>query len=635
LRILIVTQYFWPENFRINDIAKYLIKKNFKVDVLTGEPNYPSGYLSEDYILNRELYNKYNNINIFRVPIILRRGGSQFNLFLNYASFIVSGIFFGLIKLRNREYDLIFTFGTSPITSAIPAVFISKIKRVKHILWVLDIWPDILKDLKYIKNRFLYQFISYTVKYIYKNCDKILVQSKGFIKIVKKYNKLNKILYFPSWPEKNQQSTHSILEKEKEFIKKNFKKYSFKIVFTGNIGEAQNFDNILKAANILKDNKSICWIIVGTGRKIFELKLLLKNLKINNFYFIGPREQGMMKLYHQIADILLVSLTGGNSLSQTIPGKVQTYLQSNKYILGFIKGETVNIIKESKVGEAVNPTNWRLLAKRINYLEKHRSIVQNVFKKKYGLNYANKIFKQKYLFETIWKLFSLYPKKSNEIKLILDTKKLPYKKNFTLSGLNLAFLGYWSANKILLHKNIYHWPDGLFYKRFFNSNITKIPGREIISNLNLPNFIKKIYVLGSLSSNSKSFLKKRYNKELIHINLPVGEPLYLYNIICKIEFNYSDLIIITLPTPKQEQLSEIIANNSKYYKIICIGGAISMASGDEKLIPKFLEENGLEFIWRLRTDTKRRIFRLIYTASYYLISELKFFYNKINCKIIN
>ena len=125
-----------------------------------------------------------------------------------------------------------------------------------------------------------------------------------------------------------------------------------------------------------------------------------------------------------------------------------------------------------------------------------------------------------------------------------------------------------------------------------------------------------------------------YKKELIHIDLPFAEINFIYKNFCKFKFTEKDLIIITLPTPKQEQLSQLIANDNKHFKIICIGGAISMASGDEKLIPKFLEDKGLEFIWRLRTDTKRRLFRLFYTAFYYLYGETIFFFSKIKTIIV-
>ena len=138
-----------------------------------------------------------------------------------------------------------------------------------------------------------------------------------------------------------------------------------------------------------------------------------------------------------------------------------------------------------------------------------------------------------------------------------------------------------------------------------------------------------------LSENSKNFLEKKYNREIIHINLPFSNVVYLFNNYAKIKFTKEDLIILTLPTPKQEQFAKLLSLNSEHYKIICIGGAISMASGDEKMIPKFLDEKGLEFIWRLRTDTRRRVFRLFYTVIYYLLGEITFLFRNLKKKIIS
>jgi glycosyltransferase involved in cell wall biosynthesis len=638
LRILIISQYFWPENFRINEIAKYLCTKNCEVDVLTGQPNYPGGKLFSKFKKNSDHFNKFHNANIIRVPIFLRRNANYINLFLNYISFIISTILFGTIKLRKKKYDIIFTFGTSPITSALPSIYFSKIKNAKTILWVLDIWPDIIKDIQTIRYNILYSLLIYITKLIYNKTNVILVQSRSFSSIIKKYSNFTKINYFPAWPEELVNNTkNNLYYKEKLFIKKNFSKYSFKIVFTGNIGEAQNFNNVLQAAFFLKENSDICWIIVGTGRKILELKKMLFKLEIKNFYFIGIRDLNLISLYHEIADVLLVSLLGKESLSTTIPGKIQTYMQSNKYILGFLKGEGARIIQDSKAGEAVNPDDYKLLADRIIFLKNNPQITKNVTNKKYGEKYCNKFFKRSKLLKDLYKLFIDISDTYNEnlIKLITNTNLIPYKENFVLAGLNLAFLGYLSANKLKIESSTYHWPDGLFYKRFFSDSISKIPGRDIIVNLNLPEFIKKIYVFGLLSENSKNFLEKIYNRKIIHINLPFSNVVYLFNNFAKIKFTKEDLIILTLPTPKQEQFAQLISLNSEHYKIICIGGAISMASGDEKMIPKFLDEKGLEFIWRLRTDTRRRVFRLFYTIIYYLLGEITFLFRNLKKKIIS
>ncbi len=234
------------------------------------------------------------------------------------------------------------------------------------------------------------------------------------------------------------------------------------------------------------------------------------------------------------------------------------------------------------------------------------------------------------LYLIIDELFYSYEK----IQLIKNTQDIPFGENFILSGLNLAFLGYFGSGKIKLKNYLYHWPDGVFKNKFFNKDIKKISGMQLIKNLLVPDFIKNIYILGNLSDVSKKYLKFKFKKQnIIHIALPMNCRTNLYNF-CKINFNNDDLIICTLPTPKQELLAIKISENSKYFKIICIGGALVVASGEEKAVPEFLDNLGLEWVWRLRTDTFRRIRRLLITFLYYVIANLKSKYSKLKTKII-
>lgn len=202
-------------------------------------------------------------------------------------------------------------------------------------------------------------------------------------------------------------------------------------------------------------------------------------------------------------------------------------------------------------------------------------------------------------------------------KIIKNIKYLNFKKNFVLSALNLAFLGSYMNDEVKIYKNLIHWPDGVFIKNI-NINVKKIPGREILKYLKIPKEIKTITVLGNLPNISRKYLKKKYKKNIQNINLPYGD-------ISKITKNFdykikkNELIMITLPTPKQEQLSEYLVSRNKNYKIICIGGSINIVSGLEKEVPKFLYP--LEFIWRLRYETLRRTTRLFSTFYSYLLGK--------------
>lgn len=200
----------------------------------------------------------------------------------------------------------------------------------------------------------------------------------------------------------------------------------------------------------------------------------------------------------------------------------------------------------------------------------------------------------------------------NSFKIIKDSKHIPFNSNFILSGLNLAFLGYYFKEEIPYHNKIIHWPDGLFAKTIFDS-IEKIPGRLIMQNMELPNYINKIVVLGNLSNHNKKFLIEKFKKNIDHINLPYGNFDHIKNHI-DFKIDKNTIIFLTLPTPKQEQIAIELAKRSEHYKIICIGASISIASGQEKAVPKSLEN--FEFLWRLRTDPLRRTLRL-FTSMFY------------------
>ena len=217
--------------------------------------------------------------------------------------------------------------------------------------------------------------------------------------------------------------------------------------------------------------------------------------------------------------------------------------------------------------------------------------------------------------------------------MIDNLSNIPFEKNFSLSGLNLAFIGFYNLNHIKLHKDLYLWPDGIFAKRFFKKT-TKLPGRSLIKNIILPQRIDKIYVLGNLSKQSKLYLESLYSRKVIHIKLPYDNVNNIFEKYCKIKFEETDLILITLPTPKQELLSEKIREYSAHFKILCVGGAVTMASGEERPIPKFFENNGLEFLWRLKDDTRRRFYRLFVSFTSYLTGLIFMKYNKFKKKLM-
>lgn len=354
MRILLVSQYFWPENFRVNDLVSALVSKGHKVTILTGIPNYPDGEVFSDFAENKELFTHYAGAKIYRVPMMPRRNGKGLNLILNYISFMVSGSILGPIKLRNEHFDKVFVFAVSPITSAIPAIILGKFKKASVTVWVMDLWPETLLSLGVIKSGWQEVIAKNCVSFIYNRCSAILGQSHSFVSSIKKLTH-KPVSYLPSWSD----TLEATCRFDYDFTK------AFNVVFAGNIGESQDFPSILKAAEIINLKQiNVNFLIVGDGRmkQWVENEIIKRNLS-STVKLLGSYPVEAMPSLFLESDALLVTLKPDPVSSKTIPGKIQSYLCSGKPILGMLDGEGANVIKEAKAGMAVSAGDFNGLAK--------------------------------------------------------------------------------------------------------------------------------------------------------------------------------------------------------------------------------------------------------------------------------
>ncbi len=344
-RILIVSQYFWPENFKINDIAYALKVKGHHVEIITGKPNYPSGNIFNGYTFWNKNVEYWNGIKIHRTFLVTRGKGGGIRLFLNYISFAL----FGSIRILfiKNKFDKIIVFQPSPITVGIPSI-IAKFKfKAPIYFWVQDLWPASISAAGGVKNKFILKFFNWITIIIYKNCNKILIQSKAFFPYLINQNvDPNKIIYYPNTTE----SFYNYLDPDINLLETMPK--GFKIMFAGNIGEAQSFNTILTAAKILKiEGIHVNWLILGQGRlkKYVEEKIIEFDL-IENFKLLGNLPNELMPNYFSCTDVLLVSLKDDPIFSLTIPSKIQSYLASGKPIITSLNGEGSRIIEEANAG---------------------------------------------------------------------------------------------------------------------------------------------------------------------------------------------------------------------------------------------------------------------------------------------
>jgi colanic acid biosynthesis glycosyl transferase WcaI len=365
MRLLIVSQYFWPETFRINDLARELIARGHEVTILTGLPNYPDGKIFSQYRKNPLDHGNFEGAPVLRVPVV-PRGANSLQLAINYLSFAVSGCLFGRSKLRGRTFDAIFVFQTSPITSALPALWIGRKRRIPVLMWVLDLWPETLSAVGVVKSPRWLRLVERLVRFIYRRCELILVQSRAFVESVDRYaGGRKKIRYFPGWAE-NVFEDATYAGKVPELAPYADK---FKILFAGNIGHAQDFPAIVAAADLLRDVADLVWIVAGDGRAASEAKSEVARLGLENkVIFLGRFPLERMPSFFDEADALLVSLRDEPVWGMTIPGKVQSYLASSKPLLGMLNGEGARVIDDAGAGLVGPAGNAEALAANVSKL---------------------------------------------------------------------------------------------------------------------------------------------------------------------------------------------------------------------------------------------------------------------------
>lgn len=352
MRLLVVSQYFWPEDFRVNDFVVGMRERGHEVTVLTGLPNYPDGEVFEAFRRNRRAFDRFHDgVEVMRVPMV-PRGQSRISLMLNYLSFGLAGMILGPWKLRGRPFDAIFVFQGSPITSALPAVVLRWIKRAPHLMWILDVWPDTLPAVGAIKNPRILSLVSLLVRFIYRNSDRILVQSRAFwTPVLRDGGTERQLAYFPNWIEPTFQDGLDGVEPAAETAP--FRD-NFTIMFAGNIGDSQDMPSVLDAADAVRDLERVRWLIVGDGRASDALReaIIRRGLE-DRVHLLGRHSTDRMPSFFAGADALLVSLRAEPIFGMTIPGKVQSYLAAGRPVLGMIDGEGARVIRESGGGFAV------------------------------------------------------------------------------------------------------------------------------------------------------------------------------------------------------------------------------------------------------------------------------------------
>ncbi|MEC5156983.1 glycosyltransferase family 4 protein [Chryseobacterium sp. MP_3.2] len=359
MKILIISQYFFPESFKINDIALGLQEKGHHISILTGIPNYPAGEFYEGYS-SKSIDEMWNGMKIYRCKLYPRKKGGV-NLFLNYFSFV----FFGWLKVRKIEedFDRILVYEPSPVTVGLPAIIASKKFKAPFYFWVQDLWPESLTAAGNINNPVILKFFNQITKFIYSKAEKVLVQSNGFRNYIFEQGvPHDKIIFYPNTTENFYKPTvrkSEILDKIPQ---------GFIITFAGNFGEAQSLNTLLEAARIIKESNltDIKWVFLGDGRQKDKIeKFICDNHLEETVYLLGSFPAVVMPDYFACSDVLVASLKKDKIFALTIPSKIQSYLACKKPILVSMDGEGASIINVSGAGFSSAAENAEDLAENV------------------------------------------------------------------------------------------------------------------------------------------------------------------------------------------------------------------------------------------------------------------------------
>lgn len=358
MRILVVSQYYYPEPFRIHEICESLVKEGHTVTVVTTNPNYPNGEIYDGY-KDRYFEEIINGVKVIRCQSRPRHQGNL-SLALNYISFCINA---SIEVMRIKEnYDIVFSYQLSPITSALPAIFYKRKAHIPMLLYCLDVWPESLKGSP-LEKGILYKLIKKLSIYVYNSADKVLVTSPCFVDYIN--NLCKRVDVEVLYQHANEITMVEVPEELREY--KTYKNF----MFIGNVGRSQNIECLLKAVSLIKDRSKFKLHIVGSGSFLSKSIEIATDLGINDavvFHGRKPREE--MPKYYSIADVCIVSLKDEGFVGYTVPGKLQEYMAAGKAILGCINGDAKKLIEKSHCGICVEANNSKLLASAfLRYVE--------------------------------------------------------------------------------------------------------------------------------------------------------------------------------------------------------------------------------------------------------------------------
>lgn len=346
MKVLVVTQYFWPEAFRVNDLVSELRVRGHDISVLTGQPNYPDGEFFHGYGGWRARHDDWGGIPLIRVPIVPRGAARGLRLVANYLSFAISATLIGVWRLRGTRPDVILVYQPSPLTVAVPGIALGRLLRVPVALWVQDLWPDTLLALRPVRLRAARAALRSGCEALHRRLDRLLVQSRAFVHpLMEQGVAPDRIRYLPNWAEALYGAAADADDRPADLPD------GFTVMFAGNLGGSQGLGVIVDAAEMSRDVPDLHWVVLGDGREADSLAAQVRESGVTDrVHLLGRRPTEAMSRYFAAADALLVTLRQDPVYEMTIPSKIQSYLAAGRPIVASLNGEGARVISESQAG---------------------------------------------------------------------------------------------------------------------------------------------------------------------------------------------------------------------------------------------------------------------------------------------
>jgi glycosyltransferase involved in cell wall biosynthesis len=355
VKTLIVSPVFWPEGFRINDLATHLVSRGHEVEVLAGHPNYPEGRFFEGYSWGGPWHQTWQGAQILRFPQVPRGGGQAWRLALQYLSFVLIGSIRILFHGR-WDWDVVLVFQTTPVTAALPALLAGRLSGGRKVIWVQDLWPDSLKAVGLRLPVPVGNLVTRLSGSIYRRFDRVLGQNEAFLPRLEAMGVApSRLACVPQWADEGTPLPSAHVPPAWGT--------GFTALFAGNLGRAQGLETIIEAAFLTREVPGLQWVIMGDGALRVWLEEEIQRRGLSECVLLpGRRPAEEMSVHYERADVLLVSLRRDQVLADTLPGKVQACLAAGRPVLGAVEGVAAQVIRDAGAGLVVPPESPEALA---------------------------------------------------------------------------------------------------------------------------------------------------------------------------------------------------------------------------------------------------------------------------------